>query len=161
MAVTRSQRPRTPSPPPDSRGKKGNREYPTPAQVRVFQLRGMGYTAKRVEEETGIPVRTQSFWLHSNSERRTVKNRPGRQPKLSRDVLNRIIKSLEGQYKIRRLDYETQIKRSNLNVCVNTLRKALQDCGLRMYRAAHKRWLQMTDCQRRLAFAKEYIKWPA
>lgn len=151
MAITRSQRPRTPSPPPDSRGKKGNGEYPTPARARVFQLRGMGHTAKQVEEETGIPVRTQGYWLRSNSERRTGKFRPGRQSKISGDVVDRIIKSLEGRYSIHRLDYKTQIKRNNLNVYVDTLKKALHERGLRKYRAVH---------QHRLVFAKKYIKWP-
>jgi hypothetical protein len=53
-------------------------------------------------------------------------------------ILDRIIKSLAWQYRIRRLDYESQIKHNNLNVCVTTLRNALRQRGLRKYRAAHK-----------------------
>ena len=91
-----------------------------PARARVFQLRGMGHTAKQVQEETGIPVRTQGNWLRSNSERRTGKPRPGRDPNLAGDVVDQISKSLAGRYIIHRLDYESQIKRNNLNVSVDT-----------------------------------------
>lgn len=147
MPVTRSQR-RTPSPAPDIRGKKGNGEYPTPARVRVFQMRTeLGYSAKSVEKETGIPIRTQGYWLRSQNERRTGKNRPERPSKIPGDTLDQIIKDLAGPYSIRKLDYETQIKRYNLNVCVNTLRTALQQQDLRKYRAAQKKWLKISDCQ--------------
>ena len=53
------------------------------------------------------------------------------------------------------------IERHNLNVTVRTLRKALEDRGIRKYRAAHKKWLQIKDCERRLEFAKRMLKWPA
>lgn len=121
----------------------------------------LGYSAKSVEKETGIPIRTQGYWLRSHNERRTGKNRPGRPSKIPGDTLDQIIKDLAGHYSIRKLDYETQIKRYNLNVCVNTLRTALQQQGLRKYRAAQKKWLKISDCQRRIAFAKEYLGWPA
>jgi Transposase len=161
MVTTRSQY-RTPSPEPDSRGKKGNGEYPTPARARVFQLRReLGLNPHEVEEQMGIPVRTQTYILRSNSERRTGKNRPGREPKLCGDTLDRIIKSLEGRYKIRRLNYESQIKQNDLHVSVKTLKCALHVHGLRKYRAAHKRWLQTVDRQRRVEFAKQAIHWPA
>ena len=163
MVVTRSQR-RTPSPPPnsDTSDEKGNGEYPTPARVRVFQLREeLGYSADRVKEETGIPIRTQSYWLRSRSERRTGRRRPDRPSKLSGDILDKIIKEFEGRYSIRRLDYETQIKRYDVHVCVKTLKKALHDRGIHKYLAAHKRWLQKKDCERRLIFAKAMLKWPA
>jgi transposase len=145
---------RTPSPQPIERG-----EHDTPARARVLQLREEGHTAVQIREKTGIPERTQRRFA-STGPRRPGQYRPGRPHKLSGDILDRIIKDLAGRYKIRKLDYESHIKRNNLNVCVNTLRNALRERGIRKYRAAHKRWLQKSDCKRRLAFAKEMIHWP-
>ena len=153
---TRSQR-RTPSPQRIQRG-----EHDTPARTRVLQLREDGCTAQEIREKTGIPERTQRRFATGNTgPRRPGKQRPGRPHKIPGDVLDRIISSLAGQYKIRRLDYETHIKRNNLKVSVKTLRRALHERGLRKYRAAHKRWLKQRDCRIRLAFARQMLKWPA
>jgi transposase len=130
-----------------------------PARVRVLQLREEGCTAVQIRAKTGIPERTQRV-IASTGIRRPGAKRPGRPHKISGDILDSIIKSLAGNYKIRKLDYQAQIKRNDLHVCVSTLRNALHECGLRKYRAAHKRWLQDGDCRRRLAFAKEMILWP-
>ena len=60
MVTTRrqqQQQQRTPSPPPEPVGKQGYGGYPTPARVRVFQLRQeLGYSAKQTQEETGVPI---------------------------------------------------------------------------------------------------------
>lgn len=143
MVTTRSSI-RTPSPPigPELRGKQGNGEYPTPPRVRVFQLRQeLGYTAARTWDETGIPIRTQSYWLRSKSERRTGRTRSGRPTIIPGDILNKIIQEFKGRYAIRRLDYHTMIERHKLNITIKTLKKALEDRVIRKYRAAHKKWL--------------------
>ena len=90
---------RTPSPPIE-RG-----EHDTPARARVLQLREEGQTAAQIREKTGIPERIQRRFA-TTGPRRTGKNRSGAPNKLSRDVLDQIIKTLAGQYKIRHLDYE-------------------------------------------------------
>jgi hypothetical protein len=141
---------RTPSPPIE-RG-----EHDTPARARVLQLREEGQTAAQIREKTGIPERTQRRFA-TGGPQRPGKNRPRALNKLSRDILDYIIKSLTGQYRIRRLDYESQIKRNKLNICVITLQNALHQRGLRKYCAAHKKWLKQSDCNRQLAFTKEYI----
>jgi transposase len=145
---------RTPSPQLIERG-----EHDTPARVRVLQFREEGLTAVQIREKTGIPERTQRRFATTGPRRPS--HRPGRPRKIPGDILDRIIKSLAGHYKIRKLDYASHIKRNGLDVCVNTLKKALHERGLRKYRAAHKRWLRECDCKRRVAFAKEMIKWPA
>jgi hypothetical protein len=134
-------------------------EHDTPARVRVLQLREEGLTAVQIREKTGIAERTQRRFTVTGPRRPS--HRPGRPRKIPGDILDRIIKSLAGYYKIRKLNYTSYIKRNGLNVCVNTLKKALYERSLRKYRAAHKRWLQECDCKRRVAFAKEMIKWPA
>ena len=135
-------------------------EHDTPARVRVLQLRETGHTAAKIREITGIPECMQRR-LATTGPRRPGRQRPGRPKKISGDMLDQIIKSLKGQYKIRRLDYESQIKRNNLNVSVKTLKRTLHEYGLRKYRAAHKKWLKTQDCQRRVKFAKEMLSWPA
>ena len=123
---------RTPSPPIE-RG-----EHDTPARARVLQLREEGQTAVQIREKTRIPERIQRRFVTTRS-RRTGRNRPGAPNKLSGDVLDRIIKTLTDQYKIRRLDYESQIKRNNLDCCVTTLQNTLRERGIRKYRAAYKK----------------------
>jgi transposase len=145
---------RTPSPQLIERG-----EHQTPARVRVLQLREEGLTAAQIRAKTGIPERTQRRFA-STGPRRPGQHRPGRPHKIADDVLDRIIKGLAGHYRIRKMDYQAHIKKKNLNVCVITLRNALHERGLRKYRAAYKRWLQDSDCRRRLAFVKEMILWP-
>jgi hypothetical protein len=125
-----------------------------------LQLREEGLTAAQIREKTGIPERSQTRFA-ATGPRRPGACRPGRIHKISSEVLDRIIKELAGRYVIRRIDYQTQIRRHNLNICVNTLRTALYEQGLSKYRAAHKKWLKTSNCQRRIAFAKATIKWPA
>jgi hypothetical protein len=131
MVITRSQH-RTPSPLPgfEPRGK-GNGEHLTPVRVRVFKLRQeLKYSAARTQKETGVPIRTQGYWLRSKSECRTDRTRPGRPTFIPDDTLDKIIKEFKGRHAIRRLDYHTMIHRHDLNVTVKTLRKALNDRGI-------------------------------
>jgi hypothetical protein len=84
-------------------------EHDTPARVQVLQLRNEGFNALKIREKTGVPERTQRRFA-TIGPRRPSKVRHGRTNKLSGDILDRIIKDFAGQYKIRKLDYESQIR---------------------------------------------------
>jgi hypothetical protein len=81
---------RTPSPQLIGRG-----EHQTPARARVLQLREEGLTAAHIRAKTGIPERTQRRFA-STGPRRLGQHRPGRPHKIAGDVLDRIIKALQG-----------------------------------------------------------------
>jgi hypothetical protein len=91
----------------------------------------------QIREKTDITERTQRRFTIIGPRRPSY--RPGRLRKIPGDILDRIIKSLIGYYKIRKLNYISYIKRNNLNVYVNTIKKAFYERGLRKYYIAYKR----------------------
>jgi transposase len=137
------------------------REFTTPQKARI---RALYYDAQwsvhHVADYLQIDRHTvQRILFKDNNKRRSGKNRTGRPKKLSQEYTLEIIRILlqEG-YNGQKEQYKVIIRRFNLELSIDTLRRAFLDLGYQKCVACPKPFINETTRRKRLDFAIQYLR---
>jgi transposase len=114
-------------------------EHKTPTNASVQALKkyaGDKLSNNDIFRRTGVAPRTGRRWLADQTNpRRSGKERPGRNRKISDENIQKIIDSFQGKYHNRVLKFEEICQRWNLDCHPRTLKNALANRGYHKCRA--------------------------
>ena len=139
-----------------------DREWPTPKRICVKQLRKIGYNAEAIEEETGVPERTQRRIFYG------PKSRPGSDrngsPKiLTSSMVWEVIHSIEGRYSRRISKWQELAEElrneKGIKISWKTLKRALNAAGYHKCRACQKSWITEDNRRARLDWCQRHRQW--
>lgn len=137
----------------------GFKEWRTPKRARVKQLKIEHNTAKEIEKKTGVPERSQ-YRIYEAPTRRPGKERSGRPPKIDKDTIEKMVKSLKGYYHNRTQPWEQLAESFFQNtICWRTVKNHMNKAGYHKCRACQKSWINDDQRERRLHWCERHI-WP-
>jgi transposase len=129
------------------------REHETPRRARFFGFLEEGHSQVMAAHMAKVPRTTAREWLHSLSDRRTGKSRPGRPPIISKEKVDEIIEWMTGYFDRRTLPPKEIARIHGLNVCNNTLLSALAKRGYHYHSANSKPFLSKETKFKRWIFS--------
>ena len=115
------------------------------------------HTIREISDITGIPKSTVGDIKTQNIS--TTKFKRGRPTKLTAHDKRRIVRWIKKSHDRRRADCKAIITALDLNVCQNTLIKALTELGYTRSVARRRPLLKQLDMKRRLKFARAHKHW--
>jgi len=116
------------------------------------------YSHAKVGAQLGIPHRTVSNLVHRAQERESLENipRPGRPRKLSDAAVCYLVRHAESET---RIPFKELRNLSNIEVNEQTIRRQLQEEGIRRWRAVKCPLLMEQHAKKHLAWARAHRHW--
>lgn len=110
--------------------KKLKREWDTPTRCRVQNLFEAGWTRNKIEDDTGVPKRSQRNIQHQGPRRKGAQ-RPGARRKLSDRCLNAIIRHVSKSFENRQSTWEELAAIYGNGCSTTTVRNSMKGRGYR------------------------------
>ncbi|KAI9885278.1 MAG: hypothetical protein M1823_002947, partial [Watsoniomyces obsoletus] len=135
-------------------------EWDTPTRTRVIQMRLDKVPSYKIQEQTGVPRRSQ-YNIAQSGPRRPGASRPGPKHKVDKDTIEKMRHSLKGHYNERKKRWDEWVEDLNLDVTPRTVKKAAYDARPRLKKgkAAQKKWITTGHAEKRMAWCQERENW--
>ena len=95
----------------------------------------------------------QSTW-------RPGKHHSGRKSRIDRDMIDKMIKALEGHYNRRTWKWEELTEQFGLGCSAETTKRHMNAAGYHKCRACQKSWISSDQAEKRKVFCTEMLNWP-